>query len=176
MPAGDPSTPLARAVAEIEEHVAGAGWDQGPRLFALAPTSDLLSREPALVDQLRLEGGEPMAGQLTPVEQELPERQLEDVLATIAWPSTVVGCALALERIVLPPDAEAGVPDAAAEAAAWAARHPDRADVRLVVAVMRDGARSSALRVRGRHGHGELLRDPDLAPDLADALAATFAD
>jgi hypothetical protein len=45
--------------------------------------------------------------------------------------------------------------------------------VRLVVAVMRDGARSSVLRVRGQ---GDLLRDTDLAPDLADALAATFAD
>ena len=169
--------PLAQAVAEIEQHVAGAGWDQGPRLFALAPTSELLSRErPGLADQLGLGGGAFTPGQLTPIEQELPERDLEDVLATVAWPNTVVGCALALERIILPPAAEAGMPAAADEAVAWAARHPDRADVRLVVAVLRDGARSSALRVRGHHGHGDLLRDPDLAPDLADALAATFAD
>ena len=84
MTVGDPSIPLARAVAEIEQHVADAGWDQGPRLFALAPTSDLLLREPALADQLRLEGDGPAPGQLTPIEQELPERQLEDVLATIS--------------------------------------------------------------------------------------------
>jgi hypothetical protein len=174
MSTGDPSIPLARAVAEIEQHVAGDGWDQGPRLFALAPTSELLSREPALASRLGLEADAPAPGQLTPIEQELPERELEHVLAGIAWPTTVVGCAIALERIVLPPAAESGMPHQAAEAAAWAARHPDRADVRLVVAVMRDGARSSVLRVRGRGP--DLLRDPDLAPDLADALAATFAD
>jgi hypothetical protein len=174
MPAGDPSVPLARAVTEIEQHVADDGWDQGPRLFALAPTSELLSHEPALAGRLGLEADPPAPGQLTPIEQELPERDLEDVLAGIAWPTTIVGCAIALERIVLPPAAERGMPHHAEEAAAWAARHPDRADVRLVVAVMRDGARSSVLRVRGRGA--DLLRDPDLAPDLADALAATFAD
>ena len=174
MPTGDPSLPLALAVAEIEQHVAGDGWDQGPRLFALAATSDLLSREPALAGRLGLNADAPEPGQLTPIEQELPERELEDILAGIAWPTTVVGCALALERIVLPPAAESGMPPRPAEAAAWAARHPDRADVRLVVAVMRDGARSSVLRVRGRDA--DVLRDPDLAPDLADALAATFAE
>jgi hypothetical protein len=67
------------------------------------------------------------------------------------------------------------MPAASAEAAAWAARHPDRADVRIVVAVLRDGARWSVLRVRG-HDDSDLLRETDLAPDLADALAATFAD
>jgi hypothetical protein len=175
MPA-DPASPLARAVAEIEKHVAGDGWDQAPRLFALAPTADLLSREPALVDHLGLGGQEPAQDQLTPVEQELREQRLADVLGTIAWPSTVVGCALALERIILPPTAEVSMPAAAAEAAAWAARHPDRADVRIVVAVLRDGARSSVLRVRGHDHDTDLLRDSDLAPDLADALADTFAD
>jgi hypothetical protein len=176
MPVGDRPSSLARAVAEIEQHVSGDGWDQGPRLFALALTTDLLSREPALADRLGLEAKAPAAGQLTPVEQELPDRELEDVLATIAWPGTVIGCALALERIVLPPDAEAGMPTNAAEAAAWAARHPDRADVRLVVAVMRDGARSAVLRIRGHDDDSELLHGPELAPDVANALAATFTD
>ena len=146
------TSPLARAVAEIERHVAGDGWDQAPRLFALAPTADLLSREPALVDRLRGGGQEPSAEQLTPIEQELPNQHLED-----------------------PPAAENGMPAAPGEAAAWAARHPDRADVRIVVAVLRDGARWSVLRVRG-HDDSDLLRETDLAPDLADALAATFAD
>jgi hypothetical protein len=169
-----PPPSLARAVAEIEQHVAGDGWDQGPRLFALAPTSELAALEPALAERLNVDAGAPAHDQLTPVEQELPDRLLEDVLATIAWPPTVVGCALALERIVLPPAAEADMPDGAA--ADWAAAHPDRADVRLVVGVLRDGVRSSVLRVRGHADDGDLLRDPDLAPDLAEALAATFAD
>ena len=44
--------------------------------------------------------------------EELPDEALEEVLGTIAWPGTVVGCALALERIVLPPSAEDGMPTA----------------------------------------------------------------
>jgi hypothetical protein len=80
-----------------------------------------------------------------------------------------------LERIVLPPDAEGGMPDDDVAAAHWAANHPDRADVRIVVGVMRDGARSSLLRVRGHEDDADLVRDPELAPELAEALAATFA-
>ncbi|HJU98721.1 MAG TPA: PPA1309 family protein [Jiangellaceae bacterium] len=169
------SMPLARAVAEIERHVADGGWDQPARLYALAPTDDLVTLEPGLADRLGVDADAPPADSLTPVEQELPAQALEDVLATIVWPGTVVGCALALERIVLPPTAEDGMPDDAAAAARWAASHPDRADVRIVVGVLRDGARSSLLRVRGHEDDRDLVRDPELAPELAEALAATFA-
>ena len=170
------SPPLGRALAEIERHVADDGWDQSPRLYALAPTSDLVGREPALADKLGIDPAAIPGGQLTPVEQELPDRSLEDVLATIAWPSTVVGCALVVERIVLPPRAEDDLPDSPDEAASWAREHPDRADVRLVVGVLRDGTRSSVLRVRGHESETDLVRDNELAPELATALAATFAE
>jgi hypothetical protein len=174
MPSGQP-TPLARAVAEIERHVADDGWDQPARLYALAPTDDLVTLEPGLADRVGIDADIPPADSLTPVEQELPDQALEEVLATIAWPGTVVGCALALERIVLPPDAEDGMPDDDVAAAHWAANHPDRAEVRIVVGVTRDGARSSLLRVRGHEDDADLVRDPELAPELAEALAATFA-
>ena len=39
---------LRAAVVEAERHVAGFGWDQPPRLFALVRTLDLLAREPGL--------------------------------------------------------------------------------------------------------------------------------
>lgn len=163
---------LARAVVEIERHVADAGWDQPPRLYALAPTDELLDREPALAAQVESAD----AGELTPVEQGLPDQTLDDVLATIAWPPTVVGCALAVERVVLPPGAEDGMPTFPGDAARWAAAHPDRSEVRIVVGVLRDGARTSVLRVRGHDDDGDLLRDPELAPELTEALAATLAD
>ena len=44
-----------------------------------------------------------------------------------------------------------------------------------MVGVMRDGARSSVLRVRGHDDDADLVRDPELAPELAEALASTFA-
>lgn len=167
---------LGQALAEIEKHVADGGWDQSPRLYALAQTGELATREPGLVGRLGLDPSDPAAGRLTPVEQELPDRSLEDLLATITWPPTVVGCALALERIVLPPGAEEDVPSSTDEAVQWASAHPDRADVRLVVGVLRDGTRSSVLRLRGHEDEADLVRDPDLAPELAEALVATFAD
>ncbi len=77
---------------------------------------------------------------------------------------------------MLPPGAEGGMPDDAVAAARGRRRHPDRSDVRIVVGVMRDGARSSVLRVRGHDDDADLVRDPELAPELADALASTFAD
>ena len=49
-------------------------------------------------------------GSLTPVEQDqLPaEHRLEDTLESIVWPPEVTGCAAVVERLVLPPDADAG--------------------------------------------------------------------
>lgn len=47
-----PDTSLQRAVREVEEHVAGFGWDGPVRLFALVRTADAVSREPDLLDRL----------------------------------------------------------------------------------------------------------------------------
>lgn len=168
--------PLTLAVTEIERHAAGRGWDQPPRLYALAPTEELIRREPGLAEQLGAGPAAARSGALTPIEQELPNRTLEDVLATITWPETVTGCALVVERIVLPPDTEQTMPDDPDDAVAWAQNHPGRTDVRIVVGVLRDGSRSSVLRVRGHDDDADLIHDPDFSPDLGAALAETLAD
>jgi hypothetical protein len=175
MTSGGPSAALPETVLEIERHVAGAGWDQPPRLYALADTADVLAREPALAEQLGL--GPDGVG-LTPVEQEdLPrDRPLDEVLAAIVWPSSVSGCALVVERIVLPPSAEEGMPDEDGLAAEWAANHPDRADVRIVVGVLRDGTSSGVLRVRGHESEDDLVRDPEVSADLVRALLQTLEE
>ncbi|HSI93495.1 MAG TPA: PPA1309 family protein [Jiangellaceae bacterium] len=167
---------LTRAVTEIERHAAGRGWDQPPRLYALAPTEELIRREPGLAVRLGAGTGAVQSEGLTPVEQELPDRSLEDVLATITWPDTVTGCALVVERIVLPPDAEQTMPDDPDDAVTWAQNHPGRTDVRIVVGVLRDGSRSSVLRVRGHDDDTDLIHDPDFSPDLGAALAETLAE
>ncbi|MFF8608560.1 PPA1309 family protein [Streptomyces sp. NPDC015346] len=177
-PSGTPmaASPLTRAVLEIDEYASGLGWDRPARLFALVDTARLRAQEPGLASQLGLAGGE--AAAFTPIEQEeLPAgKPLDEFLGTIAWPDAVAGCALTVERLMLPPSAEASVPDGLNEAALakWVARHPDRQEVRMTVAVLRNGAREAAIRLREKDSPNEVLTGADLVPGLADALAATF--
>ncbi|WP_052851888.1 PPA1309 family protein [Streptomyces avicenniae] len=173
------SSPLTRAVLEIDAYAAGLGWDRPALLFALVDTARLREEEPGLAE--RLDVGETDAvGDLTPVEQdELPDGlPLDEFLATIAWPDAVTGCALTIERLMLPPSAEAAIPEglAAAELADWVARHPERQEVRMTVAVLRDGRRESALRLREKDTATEVLTGEGLVPGLAEALSATFEE
>lgn len=170
---------LTALAAEIEQHVAETGWDQPPRLYALVPTAELVAQEPALAAQLGLDGDTTPQGALTPVEQEpLPEGPLDEVLAGIAWSDDVAGCALAHEALVLPPSVEAEAPDDVDDATLtqWAAEHPDRREVRITVAVLRDGSRGAVLRLRtaSETEPDDLLTGDDLAPNLADALLDTL--
>ncbi|MEU4673153.1 PPA1309 family protein [Amycolatopsis sp. NPDC023774] len=178
-PAANPVAGLAR---EVEEFVASAGWDQPPQLFALVPTAALLDEQPELAGQLD------RANPLTPVAQEaLPEGDLAESLGRIAWPEIVVGCALAQEIIVLPPDVEAeleGVAEADAERLRRAAAdHPRRTEARLVAAVLREGDVACVMRLRGTRPDDasadadavdEIVESPDLAPNLLEALKTTF--
>ncbi|MGP4051459.1 PPA1309 family protein [Streptomyces sp. 2A115] len=171
--------PLTRAVLEIDEYVSGLGWDQPARLFALVDTVQLRSQEPGLASRLGLTEDAP-EGTLTPIEQdELPAGSpLDEFLGTIAWPDAVVGCALSVERLMLPPSAEASVPQGLDEQrlAKWVAEHPERQEVRMTVAVLRGGQRESALRLREKDSATEVLTGSDLVPGLAEALAATFSE
>ncbi|MGN6333310.1 MAG: PPA1309 family protein [Motilibacteraceae bacterium] len=172
---------LTRAVIEVEAHAAAEGWDGPVRLFALVPTAELLEREPRLAAALGVEAAAAAAGDpnhLTPVEQEgLPEAAtLEDLLAQVAWPANVLGAAVVVERVMLPPEAEAGMPQDEQEALRWIGEHPQRQEVRLAVGVLRDGSRECALRFREHDRDDAVLSGPDLVPSLAEALAATLAD
>jgi hypothetical protein len=175
---------MAAVAREVEEFVASAGWDQPPQLFALVPTETLLRKQPELAAQLDA------ASPLTPVAQEeLPEGDLAEALGRIAWPEEVAGCALAQEIIVLPPSAEAELPAGevtdVARLRQAAAGHPDRTEARLVAAVLRDGTRACVMRLRGytmpppggesTEPVDEIIEHPDLAPNLLEALQATFA-
>lgn len=168
-----PDTALARAVVEIEVHVATSGWDQPAHLFALVDTAELLEREPALASVMGLD---PDSGVLTAVQQdELPsEQSLEEALESISWPAEVVGCAAVVERVVLPPEVDAEIPDDPAEAAAFAAAHPARQELRLAAGTTRDGATFCAMRFRS-HDHDSLVvTGDDLVPGLLQRLQATL--
>ncbi|MFE7381301.1 PPA1309 family protein [Streptomyces zhihengii] len=173
------ASPLTRAVLEIDEYASGLGWDQPARLFALVDTARLRTQEPSLASQLGLDANDSAAA-LTPVEQdEIPAgTALDEFLGTLAWPDAVAGCALTVERLMLPSSAESSVPEGLDDAALadWVASHPDRQEVRMTVAVLRDGSRESALRLREKDSPTEVLTGAGLVPGLAEALAATFED
>lgn len=176
--AGMPSTPetilppLVECAVDTERHVAAAGWDQAPRLFAIARNAGLLAREPALAAQL----GAAAADGLSTIEQEglAPTSSLESMLGRLAWPPEVDGVALAVERLVVPPDAENDLPTEAEKAAEALAAHPDRQDVRLLVAVLRDGASVCLLRQRAHDADDKVAIGQDIAPGLVEALRATL--
>ena len=164
--------PLTQAALEVERHVARAGWDQPARLFALVSTADLAAHEPGLRDTV----GDPAANALSAVEQEGLDvaDTVEALLAQIAWPDEVLGAAFAVERIVVPPEAESGLPsdpDAAVEALA---AHPQRQDVRLLAAVLRTGEQICALRHRAHDEDHLVGTGTEIAPGLISALLATF--
>jgi hypothetical protein len=165
---------LVEVAREVERHVADLGWDQNPRLFALARTAELVALEPALAAALGASAQDPHS--LTPIEQEQLDhaRALDEVLATTMWPDEVVGAALVLERVMLPPQAEAALPDDEDALEAAVAAHPDRQDVRMAVVVTRDGGRMCAVRLRSHDVDDEVLVGEHLVPRLADALAATL--
>ena len=137
-------------------------------------TAGLLEREPHLRDQL----GQGENDALTAIEQEgLPDTaSLESILARLAWPEEVDGVALAVERLVVPPEAERDLPDSPEQAAEALAAHPDRKDVRLLVAVLRDGESACLLRQRDHDTDDKVASGPDIAPGLVQALSATLQD
>ncbi|MBU5423923.1 hypothetical protein KQI48_14735 [Cellulomonas hominis] len=171
---------LAEAVAEIERHVATGGWDGPVRVFALVRTQAALDAEPALAGQLPPEVLAVAAADpdhLTSVEQEglPPSDDLEGLLGAIAWPEGVHGAALTVERIVLPPEAEEGLPEDPDAALTALLAHPQRQDVRLAVGVLRDGTSWCAVRQRAADRDDAVGQGPDVVPGLVEALRATFA-
>ncbi len=168
---------LVAAVVEIEGHVAADGWDQASRLFALADTAELVTREPDLAASAGIDD-DGVAGSLTPIEQEQPGtgQQLEELLAQITWPEQVVGCVAVVERLVLPPEVDEEIPEDPEAADAFAREHPMRQEVRLVAGATRTGAAYCALRLRSHDDDQSVLTGTDLVPQLVDLLRATLEE
>ena len=162
---------LVACLLELERHVAGAGWEQPPRLFALVPTEDLAAVEPDLVTA----DPDRPADHLSAIEQDEfdPGSDLLAALAGIMWPDGVVGCAVSLVRSFLPAGVEQDVPDDPAAAEELLRDHPQRQDVRAVVGTLRDGSRHAVARLADHPD--DLLAAPDLLPGVDRALSATFA-
>lgn len=166
---------LHTSLLEIESHVASDGWDQPTRCFALVETATLLREEPGLAEQLVAAGiDSPPA--FTPIEQdEGLWEDLDGTLPTITWGPQVVGCAVAIERLVLPSEVEIEIEHDSPEMPAYVQSHPKREEIRLVVAVLRNGSTDAVLRMRSKDRIEDSLFGPELAPGLAQVLLSTFA-
>jgi hypothetical protein len=167
---------LAAAVLEIESHIAEAGWDQPARLYALVDTARIVAQEPTLASQMGLDSAA-AEGSFTPVEQDaLPDQQLEVILETIVWPPEVTGCAAVVERLVLPPGADAEIPDDPAAAEEFAREHPLRQEVRIVAGATRAGATYCALRLRAHDDDQSVVDGTELVPGLLELLRSTLEE
>lgn len=173
----DADPALAAAVLEIETHVAGEGWDQPARLYALVETARLVEQEPALAASAGLTDAS-ADGSFTPVEQDQlrPEQPLESVLEGIAWPAGVSGCAAVVERLVLPPGVDDDLPDDPAAAEEFAREHPARQEVRIVAGATRAGSTYCALRLRAHDDDQSVVAGTDLVPGLLELLVGTLQD
>ena len=179
-----PPADLLQVAQETEQHVAADGWGQRERVFALVPTADLVAAEPSLADALA------GAGRYSSIEQELPEGvELEEYLGRLAWPRSVTGCALAVERLRAAPavgGGDAGEGDVAAgggEAGeAGDAPGPGGAGtsggetepVRLLVVATRDGDRFTLVRLAAHDSDDSVAVGREVGTDLQQALAATL--
>lgn len=170
---------IQEAVREIERYVAGYGWDAPIRVFSLVKASDALRDHPDLESDLPADV--PLEAAYNPdalfsVEQEglPPADSIEQLLAQLAWPEGVAGAAVSVERITLPPEAEAEIPSDPQELERFLATDPRRDDVRMVVGVLRTGEAWCALRIRSHDDAAEVLQSADLVPELVEQLRATF--
>ena len=112
------------------------------------------------------------------VEQEglPPAADLEHLLSQLAWPDSVHGAAISVERLVLPPAAqeEAEAITDAAERLAFLQERPDREDIRMAVGVLRSGESWCVLRSRSHDDDASVYQGEHLVPGLVEALTATF--
>ena len=169
---------LATVVHDIELAAARTGWDHAASLYALVSTQDLLAQEdlPAdIAEQLRA-GWDGTPEHLSAIIQEdLPEDDLEEMLGHLAWPDSVAGAALTVERIIVPPEVEDQAPEDPEEAVEFVSSHPSRQDVRLAAGVLRGGETWTAVRARAFDQDDKVGSGSNLVPALVEALQASFA-
>ncbi|UNX53938.1 PPA1309 family protein [Georgenia sp. TF02-10] len=170
---------LRQAVVDLERYAAAQGWDGPVYVFALVRTARALADSPALAQELppeAVEAAREDPEHLTSIEQDgLPAAEtLEELLSQLAWPEQVDGAAIVVERMVVPPEAEAGLPNDPAAALQQLLDHPSRQDVRMAAGVLRSGESWCALRTRSNDSDDAVAGAPDAVPGLVEALRATF--
>lgn len=170
-------SPLQRVTTELEQENAKKGWDQPPALYALVPTKDLLQLED-LAPGARTDLQETWDGSdshlAAVLQAALQEDNVEEFLPRIVWPDSVSGAALSVERIIVPPEVENEAPEDPDEALEYISNHPARTDVRLTIAVNREGESWCLIRTKTFDDDTTVASGDQLVPSLVEALKVGF--
>ncbi len=75
---------------------------------------------------------------------------------------------------MLPPGADDQIPEGPPRRPEFAAAHPDRQEVRMVVGATRDGAAHCALRLRAHDDNASVIEGSDLVPALLELVQGTL--
>lgn len=172
---------LEATAREIDKYVARGGWDGQIHLFALVEAQKALAENPALEADLppgvNSEDLNSPQAMLSIEQEDLPAAAgIGELLAQIAWPDTVDGAALTVERILLPPAAEAKLPKDPQAALKALENHPDKQEARITASVTRSGDAWCIIRLRAYDTEKMVLSGAELAPGITQALAQTFQD
>lgn len=167
---------LRLAVSSLEKEVAELGWDQSPSLFALVPTKDIFPQLEAEMDgaqakQLRAALSE-NPQHLTAVLQDHLPADLMDTLGHLVFGEDVAGVAVAMERFLVSPQADAEAPQDPKEREKFLLAHPSRQDVRIVAAATRDGNTWCASRARSEDSDDMVAQGDNIVLELLEVLKA----
>ena len=168
---------LCLAVSSLEKDVAQLGWDQSPRLFALVPTQAIFPQleaemEPTQAEQLRAALSENPQHLTAVLQDHLPPADLMETLAHLVFGEDVAGVAVAMERFLVSPQADAEAPTDPKEREKFLLAHPSRQDVRIVAAATRDGNTWCASRARSEDSDDMVAQGDNIVPELLEVLKA----
>lgn len=168
---------LRLAVSSLEKDVAQLGWDQSPSLFALVPTQAIFPQleaemEPPQAEQLRAALSENPQHLTAVLQDHLPPADLMETLAHLVFGEDVAGVAVAMERFLVSPQADAEAPTDPKEREKFLLAHPSRQDVRIVAAATRDGNTWCASRARSEDSDDMVAQGDNIVPELLEVLKA----
>lgn len=168
---------LRLAVSSLEKDVAQLGWDQSPSLFALVPTQAIFPQleaemEPTQAEQLRAALSENPQHLTAVLQDHLPPADLMETLAHLVFGEDVAGVAVAMERFLVSPQADAEAPTDPKEREKFLLAHPSRQDVRIVAAATRNGNTWCASRARSEDSDDMVAQGDNIVPELLEVLKA----
>ncbi|MDU5248299.1 MAG: PPA1309 family protein, partial [Varibaculum cambriense] len=128
--------------------------------------------EPTQAEQLRAALSENPQHLTAVLQDHLPPADLMETLAHLVFGEDVAGVAVAMERFLVSPQADAEAPTDPKEREKFLLAHPSRQDVRIVAAATRDGNTWCASRARSEDSDDMVAQGDNIVPELLEVLKA----